>query len=80
MKPSIGRIVLFSLPPAYWQHVADNDRIRPAIVTRVIGVNNLINLRVINDPTDVFLVSAQDQMDVLEGKGTAGRWHWPERV
>lgn len=80
MKPTIGRTVLYSLPPAYWQYVADNDRIRPAIVTRVIGVNTLINLRVINDPTDMFLISQQDQIAVLEGAGTAGRWHWPPRV
>jgi len=83
MKPTIGRTVLFSLPPDYWQYVADSDRIRPAIVTRVSDYtdrNHLINVRVIYDPTDVFMVSAAHQVAVEEGAGTAGRWHWPERV
>ena len=76
MKPTIGRIVLFSLPPDYWQYVADADRVRPAIVTRVSGYtdrNHLINLRVIYDPTDPFMVSVEHQIAVEEGAGTAGR-------
>ena len=79
MKPTIGRIVLYSLPPAYWQYVEKNDRVRPAIVTRVHEKPNLINCRVIYDPSDVFMVSAVDQVEVQEGIGTAGRWHWPPR-
>jgi hypothetical protein len=79
MKPTIGRTVLFSLPPKYWQYVADNDRIRPAIVTRV-NEDGLINVRVIYDPTDPFMVSVADQVGLLEGAGTAGRWSWPPRA
>jgi hypothetical protein len=79
VKPTIGRIVLFCLPPAYWQYVAENDRIRPAIVTSAPADSALINVRVIYDPTDVFMVSVADQVNLLEGAGTAGRWSWPER-
>jgi hypothetical protein len=51
-------------------------------VTRVAQYSELhhvINLRVIYDPTDVFMVSASHQTAVEEGIGTAGRWHWPPR-
>lgn len=79
MKPTIGRIVLYNLPPAYWQYVAENDRVRPAVVTRVVE-GPIINVRVIYDPTDVFMVAAIDQAQVQEGIGIAGRWHWPPRT
>lgn len=79
MTPTIGRIVLYTLPPTYWQYVEDNDRVRPAIVTRVVK-DSLVNLRVIYDPTDVFMVSVNFQISVQEGIGTAGRWHWPPRL
>jgi hypothetical protein len=84
MKPSLGRTVLFTLPPEYWDLVDGLDRIRPAIVTRVLdpddAVHNRVNLRVIHDPTDVFMVSKEHQTFVEEGAGTAGRWFWPPRV
>jgi hypothetical protein len=79
MKPTIGRIVLFSLPATYWIYVEDNDRIRPAIITRIHD-DHRVNLRVVNDPTDVFMVTRSEQENVLEGAGTAGRWFWPPRV
>lgn len=78
MKPTIGRIVLYALPTDYWQYVEDNDRIRPAIITRVL-TDHVVNVRVIYDPTDVFLVAQPYQVAVLEGAGTAGRWSWPPR-
>lgn len=79
MNPTIGRTVLFCLPPSYWDYVESTDRIRPAIITRVLD-DTSVNLRVINDPTDVFMVSLVDQTDVELGAGTAGRWFWPPRV
>lgn len=79
MKPSIGRIVLFTLPATYWQYVDQADRVRPAIVTRIVS-DALINVRVIYDPTDVFMVSVTDQVGILQGIGTAGRWHWPPKI
>jgi hypothetical protein len=76
-RPTIGRTVHFTLPPDYWQYVEDHDRVRPAIVTRVHPTPNLVNLRVIYDPSDVFMVSARAQCEVQEGIGCAGRWFWP---
>jgi len=80
MKPTVGRIVLYNLPPDYWQYVEHNDRVRPAVVTRVHAEPNVINCRVIYDPTDVFMVSALAQTNVQKGIGCAGRWFWPPRT
>jgi hypothetical protein len=77
MKPAIGRIVHYTLPETYWHYVAETDRIRPAIVTRVL-TDACINLRVIYDPTDHFMAMAQEQMSVELG-GDAGEWMWPPR-
>jgi hypothetical protein len=88
MKPTIGRIVNYWLPQTYWSSCSttDCDYVRPAIVTRVL-TDTRINLRVIHDPTDQFLVSAVDQVGVREGTPSslrqvpsiAGTWSWPER-
>lgn len=75
MKPTIGRIVLYKLPEHYWQYVAEDDRVRPAIVTRVHNEGRAINVRVIYDPTDVFMVSVADQTFLIEGLS----WSWPSR-
>lgn len=77
-KPTIGRIVLYTLPAVYCEYVEDSNRVRPAIVTRVVE-GTIINLRVIYDPSDVFMVSASDQMSIEQGIGIGGRWHWPPR-
>jgi hypothetical protein len=77
-KPTIGRIVLYTLPAHLWQYVAEDDRVRPAVVTRVI-TDTAVNLRVLTDPTDIYYLPVRDQTHVEQGIGTAGRWHWPSR-
>jgi len=73
MKPTIGRIVIYTLPTD--STLGNNGALEaPATVVRVFGDSGKINLKVhLDGPSDHWATSIDE--------GTSpGTWHWPPRV
>lgn len=76
MKPSIGRIVLFTLPEG--ERAVNGERTFPAIITMVHG-ERLVNLRVFKDE-DRPAVERYTSVDHADEPGKPYTWSWPPRL
>lgn len=78
MKPTIGRIVHYTLPDG-----RSAGEVRPAIVVRVWDESHKsIQLQVFTDDSNDGLPSVNWRTSVTEsetGEPERGRWHWPKR-
>lgn len=73
MKPSIGRIVHYTLPFAPIVHA-------PAIITRVLS-ETTVNLQVFYDAAQEAQSIVNPTSVEFDESGTVGgTWHWPEKV
>jgi hypothetical protein len=73
MKPSIGRIVIYTLPAG--STLANNGAPdAPATVVRVFDDSGKVNLKVhLDGPADHWATSIEEGTDL-------GTWQWPARV
>lgn len=84
MQPSIGRIVIYTLPKGFRPGKTE----RPAIITQVWSQidpsrnvqTGLVNAAVVLDGTNDEGLPAHAYSVAFDATGTAGTWRWPERV
>lgn len=80
MKPTIGRIVIFTLPEAHTP--VNGTREHPAVVTRVHGDGEtpLVNVQVLFDAAPIAAWMSVPHVDTPERNTSYGSWRWPDRA
>lgn len=76
MKPSLGRIVLYTLPSDH--HPVNQARTFPAIITAVHS-DTMVNLRVFADGSSVMMEWVTS-VPYADQPGEPFTWAWPPRV
>ena len=84
MQPSIGRIIIYTLPKGHKPSRTE----RPAIITQVWSQidptrnlqTGLVNAAVVLDGTNDEGVPPHAYSIAYDAAATPGTWRWPERV